>query len=210
MRERQRETGAETQGHFHSTRTRMTETSPTDPSSRDSEVSWETHTKGFPSPSMETETPRIRCEGEDVRSGARQTEARRKRCRPQDACPVEESMETMLRRPQRPPTDPIPHFSNTQNNQHEVFANYKTLTVHTEFSVYSKQGSTARLCKPFSKKISSFISYEQDERVPSQELAHRSPVTAACAGDARTQLSSAASLLLSTHLLYGSSNDWDS
>lgn len=111
---------------------------------------------------------------------------------------------------QRPPTDPIPHFSNTQNNQHEVFANYKTLTVHTEFSGYSKQGSTARLCKPFSKKISSFISYEQDERVPSQELAHRSPVTAECAGDARTQLSSAASLLLSTHLLYGSSNDWDS
>lgn len=64
-----------------------------------------------------------------------------------------------------------PYFFNAQsNNENEVLKNMKMKHPKLSFQDtpgYSQQCSTARLYNPFVKKISSFMSYEQVESVPS-------------------------------------------
>lgn len=56
-------------------------------------------------------------------------------------------------------------FSDTESNEYNGQLTYRSLNMYTGFPIYSKQCSTARLYKPFDKKISSFLWYGQ-WRVP--------------------------------------------
>lgn len=55
--------------------------------------------------------------------------------------------------------------SDTESNEYNGQLTYRSLNIYTGFPIYSKQCSTARLYKPFDKKISSFLWYGQ-WRVP--------------------------------------------
>lgn len=109
------------------------------------------------------------------------------RRRPQDMCPRERNTETTSQRPQIPwiviQSSFLPHNETAKT----VLTNIKLKTPHTEFSVYSKQGSRARLYKPFVKKISSFYIVWTSWK-SSLTRAHWL-LTATRAGDAQAQLS---------------------
>lgn len=58
----------------------------------------------------------------------------------------------------------LSHFSDTGSNKCNGKLKNRELNIpYRFFSVYSKQCSTARVYKPFDKKISSFLLYEQVE-----------------------------------------------